>query len=163
MMIIEKIINDTPMLFKSIENEDGYLVSECGKIYSEFSGRILKQHTTYNGYKRIKIRKVKYYVHQLVVSAFIGERPIGFDSKFHIDHIDSDRTNNHVSNLRVISRRDNVYKEKNKLTGAQLNSGGRWMAQIRVNGWLQYLGMFDTAEQAHSRYKIARMMLSKSS
>lgn len=158
-MTIEKIINGHPIEFRYIENLDGYLVSKCGKIYSEFSDKILKQQTTYNGYKRIKLRGIKYYVHQLVVSSFIGERPVGVNSKFHIDHIDDDKTNNNVSNLRIISRRDNIYKEKNKLTGAQITSGGKWMAQVRINGWLQYLGTYDRREQAHSRYKVARMLL----
>ena len=157
----EKIILMGGIEFSYIENFDGYFVSKCGKIYSDKTGRILKPWINNNGYERIELGGTRIFIHQAVAVAYLGWKP--GDRSRHLDHIDANKTNNHVSNLRIISVRDNVYKEKNKLTGAQLTSGGKWMAQIRVNGWLQYLGSYDTQEQAHSRYKVARMLLARSS
>ena len=162
----KKIIQRGAIEFMYIEKWPGYYISKCGKVFSTKRNRLLSTHITRNGYERVSLsfnnKSYKFFVHQLVVSAYIGERPVGQGSETHIDHIDANKKNNHVSNLRIINRRDNVTKEMPKLLGANQNRSGKYMAQIRVNGWLQYLGSYDTPEQAHSRYKVARMMLSKS-
>ena len=46
------------------------------------------------------------YVHRWVWKAFNGEIPNGFV----IDHIDADKTNNHLSNLQMLTRDDNLRK-----------------------------------------------------
>lgn len=50
------------------------------------------------------------YVHQLVAEAFIGPRPDRCD----VDHIDGDKLNNRVSNLRYVTRRGNQDNPNNK-------------------------------------------------
>lgn len=145
--------------FRRIENEPGYSVSKCGKVYSELSMKVLKPYKTHNGYLRIKIRQKNHLIHRLVASTYIGEVGYGNGCKMQVDHIDSDTTNNNLDNLRIINNRDNVGRGYSKHYGAHMTSGGRWMAQIRVNGWLQYLGSFDTKEEARSRYMVARILL----
>lgn len=157
----KKFINGTPTLFKGVENHDGYWVSRCGKIFSDKSQRLLKTQITPNGYERVSIVKKKYLVHQLVVSAFIGKRPVGTNSKFHIDHIDGNKLNNHADNLRIISRRDNIYRQKNPFTGAHKTSGGKWMSQIRIDGKLTYLGTFKSREDAREAYLKKRFELQR--
>jgi len=158
---IKIIIDGDPMLFKSTVFEDGYFVSKCGKVYSTYSDKVLSTRVSHNGYERVTIRRKKYYVHRLVAQSWVGNVGNGNGTKIHVDHIDADRLNNNANNLRIINRRDNLYKEKNKLTGAHKTSGGKWMAQIRVNSWLQYLGTYDTQEKARARYNIARMFLNE--
>ena len=48
------------------------------------------------------IRKY-YYVHSLVALAFLGEKPHRHD----VDHIDKDRKNNNLTNLRYLSYKQN--------------------------------------------------------
>lgn len=67
--------------------------------------RKLSKHSS--GYIRVSLcknGKVKYfYVHVLVLRAFKGIKPKGFDC----DHIDRDRTNNKLSNLRYLDVKKN--------------------------------------------------------
>lgn len=56
----------------------------------------------YKSFKRHK-KTIKFLVHQMVAYQFLGERPTGFV----IDHIDRNKLNNHVSNLRYCSYKDN--------------------------------------------------------
>ena len=50
------------------------------------------------------------YIHHLVTEAFIGPRP----AKHDVDHIDGDKTNNTVSNLRYVSRLQNMTNKNNR-------------------------------------------------
>lgn len=52
-----------------------------------------------NGVKKGK----KKYVHVLVAEAFIGECPEGYQ----VDHVDGDKSNNDLSNLEYVSKREN--------------------------------------------------------
>ena len=160
-MTTTKIINLTPIRFRYIENLEGYSVSKCGKVYSDYSARVLKPYLTHNGYERIKIKGRNYLIHRLVAKVYIGDIGYGVGCKLQVDHIDFNKTNNHVDNLQIINNRDNRGRSSSPHYGAHKTSGGKWMSQIRVNGYLVYLGSFSTKEQARSRYKIARMFLKR--
>lgn len=56
------------------------------------------------GYKRFTSLRKSIYMHHAVAYLFIGERPKGLV----IDHIDRNKQNNHISNLRYCTQRDNV-------------------------------------------------------
>lgn len=47
-----------------------------------------------------------HYVHRLVAEAYLGA------SDLCVDHIDNDKTNNHVSNLQYLTRAENINKER---------------------------------------------------
>ena len=61
------------------------------------------------GYYRIGYNSKTYSVHRLVAETFL-ENP---DMKKYIDHIDRDKTNNDVSNLRWVTSQENLYNRKN--------------------------------------------------
>lgn len=50
------------------------------------------------------------YVHELVAFTFISARPVITGVAYEIDHIDSDKANNHVSNLRYITKSENLQR-----------------------------------------------------
>jgi hypothetical protein len=70
--------------------------------------RTLTPQKEYHGYRSVRLsrkgvaRNAKIY--RLVAQAFIGEIPLGYD----VDHIDNNRKNDEVSNLRIVTRRQNV-------------------------------------------------------
>ena len=67
--------------------------------------KILKQHFNEDGYLCVKLRDNKQHrVHQIVAEAFLEK----LDDSHEVDHIDADRTNNHVSNLRFVTHQENI-------------------------------------------------------
>ena len=78
-----------------------------------------------------------------------------------IDHIDRNKSNNRIANLRDVgqsinqeNRLDARTDNKVKALGVSRWTDGRpgFKAQIKVRGKVCYLGTFDTAEAAHSAY-----------
>ena len=93
-----------------------------------------------DGYRRIKIDGVTYKEHQLVFLIMIGGIP---DT---IDHIDRDRANNKLSNLRIVNKHQNCTnrsiqsRNSSGITGVSKNKDG-WYSRIsnkegkRVTKW----------------------------
>jgi hypothetical protein len=81
-----------------------------------------------------------------------------------IDHINGDKSDNRIKNLRAVSRAENM---KNKPIYRQNSSGitgvgwhrvtGKWAAKIRVNGKDIHLGVFETVELAEQTRKAAEI------
>lgn len=114
--------------------------------------------TLANGYRMIGIDKERYLSHRLAWLFVYGEWPLGF-----IDHIDGDRANNAIANLRCATVAQNGWNTRKSwgrsgIRGVRFNKGeGRWVANINVNGKRRFLGYFDSAEQARTAYeKVAK-------
>lgn len=84
-----------------------------------------------------------------------------------IDHINGDRCDNRIENLRATTNAGNQQNmrvasasSKSGLLGAFYNaSKNQWFSRICVNGQRIWLGNFDTAEQAHIAYVNAKRKL----
>lgn len=89
-----------------------YEISNLGNIRNFKTKRILKVSETKLGYKRIAIRlnglKKNYRVHRLVAEAFL-QNP---KNKPDVDHIDRNRSNNKISNLRWVTKKENCNNRK---------------------------------------------------
>jgi len=78
-------------------------------------------------------------------------------SNKNVDHINGDKLDNRVCNLRYCERSQNSinYKRPNKSTGYRgvyNNSGGRYSARITINGKKTTLGTYDTKIEAAQAY-----------
>lgn len=92
----------TVELWKEIPELKGYSVSNKGRVRKDSTGQIMV--LSHNGgYARITITK---HVHRLVAAAFL-ERPDD-DEKCWVDHIDGNRSNNDVANLRWVTPSENA-------------------------------------------------------
>lgn len=133
---------------------DNYLVSSNGYVISLYTGKKMKV-SLRNGYERLKIKSKSYSVHQLVAMAFLGHKPCGL--KIVVDHINGIRDDNRLENLRLISARDNVAfgRGSSKYAGVS-KFRNKWRADIRVDGYLHYLGLFPDEESARIAYIKAR-------
>ena len=117
-----------------------------------------------NGYIALSIDGQKYFAHRLAWLYVYGEFP-----KNDIDHIDGNRTNNKIENLRDVPRTENlqnikIAKSHNKSTGilgAYLHTSGKFMSRIKVNKKDIYLGLFESAEQANQAYLKAKQQFHK--
>lgn len=84
-----------------IEGYPNYAISNYGEVVNIKFGRSLKPRTNSRGYQHVVLfgehGRKDYYIHQLVAEVFLGD----FRTGAHIYHIDDDRSNNHVTNLRL--------------------------------------------------------------
>lgn len=94
-------------IWKPIIGFSDYEVSSLGNIKSVRSGKLLKQRLD-RGYKKIGLVKNKkqvfFRVHRVVAKAFIDN----YSELLEVDHIDRVRSNNKVSNLRCVSKKENL-------------------------------------------------------
>ena len=86
---------------------NGYEISNKGTVRNKKTNRILKSRYNNKGYERVNLRKDNVVktelIHRLVLQAWKGDIP----NKMNVDHIDRDRKNNKLENLRVVSPRQN--------------------------------------------------------
>ena len=112
------------------------------------------------GYVHIGIKKHNYLAHRLAVFYMTGEWP-----KYDVDHINGIRTDNRWANLRPASRSQNMQNQKsarsNNATGflGVVPNKKRFGAQIRIFGKTKCLGTYDTPQQAHEAYVLAKREL----
>lgn len=83
--------------------EDKYCVTKDGRVYSLLTKRFLKQHDDSYGYNTVNLSGKTYKVHRLIGKTFL-ENP---ENHPHIDHINRDRKDNSLSNLRYVSLSEN--------------------------------------------------------
>jgi hypothetical protein len=82
---------------------------------------------------------------------------LGYGDKRHVDHIDGITLNNRRSNLRIVTARQNCQNKgmhrEGRLVGAYFHKRkNTWMAQIRINGKIKFLGLFPAEQLAHEKY-----------
>jgi hypothetical protein len=103
------------------------------------------------GYKVITINKKMYKSHRLIYMYNNGEIADGL----HIDHIDRNRLNNNIENLRLVTSQENGFNRGAK--GYYFNKlANKFMARIQLNGQQIYLGYFDTEKEANCAYLKAK-------
>lgn len=99
--------------WRPIKGYEGlYSVSNLGRIYSHkrntTDGHIYTPKKSHNGYDEIilskegKIKKIR--VNRIVYETFMGEIPKGM----HVNHIDENKSNNCLSNLNLLTSKENA-------------------------------------------------------
>lgn len=111
------------------------------------------------GYIKIVINRRDFMAHRLAWLLTTGEMPSA-----DIDHINGDRADNRITNLRPATRSQNCRnrgKNSNNTTGfkgVHINRG-RYRALICHRGEFIHLGLFDNPEDAHAAYSEAARRL----
>ena len=107
------------------------------------------------GYIQVQISGKFYLAHRIVWVYATGFDP----GDLEIDHIDCNKSNNQLSNLRLAKRTENARNKKTRkdsasgLKGVYYNkTRNKYVALICVNYKQRNLGYFDTPELAHMAY-----------
>ena len=102
------------------------------------------------GYNIGNIFDKTYRAHRVVFALIHGRWPTD-----HLDHIDGNRTNNRIDNLREVSNMVNHQNMKMFSTNTSEQTGvswdesrQKWAAQIVVSGKNKHLGRFDMKDEA---------------
>lgn len=174
----EKPIDLPNEIWKDIPNYEGvYKASNFCRIKSlerkSWNGSsyitqreiILKPFIDKKGYHNVSLyknnKKTNIGIYVLTAMAFLNHVPCGFDVV--VDHIDDDTSNNTLSNLQLLTNRQNVekgFKKKNlssKYTGVCFNKKeGNFKSVIYIKGAKYvYLGSFKEELDAHNAYQTA--------
>ena len=154
-------------IWRVLPSNENYLISDLGRVQvlpritktgRKEKGKILKPYLGNNGYARVNISGNKKQVHQLVAEAFLNHKTCGY--KAVVDHVNNVPTDNRVSNLQIISQRENTSKDKKGGTSKYVGVSWckprkKWLSQIIINGKVKYLGCFNSEEEAAKSYQYA--------
>jgi hypothetical protein len=108
-----------------------------------------------DGYCHVKFRGGVTQYHTIVWVLSTGK---DFPDGYEIDHINGDKIDNRIENMRLVTTRKNMQNmrihREGKLCG---NSKCRkkYRSHIRIDGTLVHLGMHDTEQEAYQAYTIA--------
>lgn len=110
------------------------------------------------GYLQAAVRSVKYPLHRLIWCLVTGEWPEG-----DIDHINRNRADNRLANLRAVTRSENNHnagmsrRNKSGYTGVCWDKAkNSWIANICVGGKTKHIGRYASAERAAEARKQAK-------
>ena len=115
------------------------------------------------GYLVIKVSRKQVRAHRLAWFLSFGVWPDG-----EVDHINGDRIDNRLCNLRVVDRSTNSQNQRNAqrdnlssgLLGVTWNKQHkRWQSKIMVNRVFHHVGLFATPEEAHTAYLVKKRQL----
>ena len=150
--------------YRIIKGFENYSVSNLGNIKNNKTDRILKPGITTNGYYNVILYKDgKTYtkkIHKLVAEYFI----LNPSNKNCVDHIDNNKLNNNINNLRYATSQENSMNRKLSSRNSSNYKGisydkqrNKWKAYIRINGKHKNLGRFDNIDDAiNARVKKAK-------
>jgi hypothetical protein len=109
------------------------------------------------GYFQIGVDGRIYYAHRLAWLYVHGEWPVAS-----IDHVNCDRCDNRLANLRPATKAQNAANARKRTNnssgfkGAYWNARrNKWMASIEADGHQRHLGYFDNPTDAHKAYVAA--------
>lgn len=112
-MIKTFFTNTSTPIWRQIPDYPNYYVSNDGRVWSAISKKILKPQKDVKGYLRAEIRKdgkrSTIGIHRLVALAFIPN-PNNYET---VDHIDFNKGNNRIENLRWMDFDENTKRQKN--------------------------------------------------
>lgn len=170
MMIAKTLSRLGIEVWKDIPEYEGlYQVSNLGNVRGldriniigrKLKGRVLKAaicSPKYLGVSLSRDGKAKTItVHKLVAYAFLNHKSCGY--KLVVNHIDTNPKNNNVTNLEIVTTRENSnqkhIKSSSKYVGVSWQKNRKkWQSHIRIDGKLKYLGLFADEKEAAQAYQ----------
>ena len=145
--------------YKTVDDFEEYEISNFGNVRKVSTGEDIKQ-SIYKEYLRVDLFKnwgrydmiqKTIDVHRLVALAFI---PNSMNKRI-VDHIDRDKLNNHIVNLRWATHSENGMNRsapKNSTsgqTGVTFDKKSRkWRVKISIDGKEKHIGYYQTFDEA---------------
>jgi len=166
-----KMTQDTEIWLPVVGYEGLYEVSNLGRVKSLarkirnpqgfrfLPERILSPDKS-TEYYRVQLHKngnkMRISVHQLVAMSFLGHKPDGY--KLVVNHIDINPHNNNLSNLEIVTHRENNNRKHiphtSKYVGVFWDKEHlKWRARFSIHGKQKCLGRYKNEIDAHLAYE----------
>lgn len=107
-----------------------------------------------SSYMLLKTCGVQTGAHRIAWLLATGDWPVG-----EIDHINGDKSDNRLCNLRDVDKMTNGANrhKANKngasgMLGVHKHKSGRWQSEVRRGGIRKYIGLFDSVDQARAAF-----------
>lgn len=121
-------------------------------VNAKYAGKVAGMTNSKTRYRYVWMDSVAYKVHRIIWKMKLGADPV-----HEIDHINGDRTDNRIENLRDCTKSQN---QMNVRVRANSASGlknikfrkDRWYVRITVDGTRKHVGCFLTKQQAIAAY-----------
>ena len=153
----ESKLDKVPIDAKPIPDFDNYLITNDGKVYSLRKGGYLIQNVTPDGYMKVCLktptRKDNFMVHRLVADAYLPKD----DSRQIVNHKNSNRQDNHVSNLEYVTTRENSIHSYKTGNSAKFKKAVKMIDPIKKT----VLATFTSIAEASETTKIDKMSISQ--
>ena len=154
--------------FRTISEFTSYEVSNAGQVRRRETGKIMKLTESAYGYLVLNLYKdgkpTQKKVHKLVAEAF-STNP---ENKRTVDHIDANRKNNCITNLRFATHSENSRNMKRHADNSSVYKGvslykrrNMWVARIKFIDEHIYLGSFINEKEAALAYNAAAVLYYK--
>ena len=150
------IVNE---IWRSIDGYLNYQVSNTGYVRNANNGELVQQRKR-SGYwivhVRTDVKRTTCSVHRLVAKSFIANP----DNKSQVDHINNNKDNNCMNNLRQATHQENQRTKQKTLRPTTSNFVGvcwnkyhqQWQAKISINKKRIHIGYFDDPKDAARAY-----------
>ena len=134
-------------IYKEYPIDSRYKVSNLGNIIG-IRGSVLKPSKKKSGYLAAGVSGKTRTIHQLVAETFLGYKRDG-TTTIVVDHINEIKTDNRLTNLRLVSNRENLSNRKrvSKYVGVT-KFRNKWMSTVTIDSKLKYIGLYLTQEEA---------------
>ena len=136
-------------IWRSVNGYANYEVSCFGRVRNATTDRILKPNIITTGYLQVGLykdgkRKI-HCIHKMVASEFL-DNPLNLK---YADHIDNNKSNNNLDNLRFCNHSQNGGNRKKQANTTSIYKGvcwskraNKWRADIKIDGRQKNLGFF---------------------
>lgn len=145
------------LTYNPTTGEFHWVVSKGNRKSGSIAGSI-----GYQGYRSIHINHHSYQAHRLAWLITYRAFPFG-----EIDHINGNKADNRIENLRDVTRSLNKQNTKKAYSGnssgllgaSWCNTQRKYLSQICINGKVKHLGYYEVPELAHQAYLTAKRSL----
>jgi len=154
MALAKDILYETFSQVFHIQDNELYRKLRNGEIR-----KVICKSSNKRGYCQVTFQATRFMYHRIM---YCLAHQVDLPNDKVIDHLDGDPLNNNITNLRLVSTRENMQNSKKhrlgKLPGTR-EVGGKISACITINGQCRSLGVKSTKEVAHQSYLNALKLL----
>lgn len=143
---------NTGLFYFRSRDESEFSSQRRAKLWeAKYAGKEAYSTTNWKGYKTGRFGKTTFLAHRAAWAVYYGEWPKG-----QIDHINGNKADNRIANLRVVSGSINCRNKTQRKDNSSGFAGVSWKASCKrwqvsapdQEGGQRYVGIFPTIEEA---------------